>query len=245
MTHAIHSIYINSTTILILSLYFIVLVALFRTLYNLSIYLYIKSFPPIQEGDQDQTVQGFKRHNIPTPPTALSLTGDKIQSRRFPILLALVFPNFLHICVLYCICFPIWWLSLILRANYTGCPYSLSLISEIYYKQTMLGRGIRFSIISTTMSKVLFTLLINLTCAPFVSRSTSKQNWVSRQVFSNISVANVARAAVILVFKVPTLGTGVLYTLSLQKSRVVMSGARGGHFVGPSLPIQRFGKVTS
>ena len=61
----------------------------------------------------------------------------------------------------------------------------------------MLGRGIRFSIISTTMSKVLFTLLINLTCAPFVAWSTSKRNSVSRQVFSNISVVTVARAAAV------------------------------------------------
>ena len=45
-------------------------------------------FPPIQEGDQDQTVQGSRRHNTPAPRSASSLPGDKIQRRRFPILLA-------------------------------------------------------------------------------------------------------------------------------------------------------------
>ena len=44
-------------------------------------------FPPIQEGDQDQTVQGSRRHNTPAPRSASSLPGDKVQRRRLGIFL--------------------------------------------------------------------------------------------------------------------------------------------------------------
>ena len=56
---------------------------------NIIMYIYIpRSFPTIQESDQDQTVQGSRRHNTPAPRSASSLPGDKIQRRRFPIILA-------------------------------------------------------------------------------------------------------------------------------------------------------------
>ena len=56
----------------------------------------------------------------------------------------------------------------------------------------------------------------------------------------HISVVTVARAAVILAYRAPKLDTGVLYTLSLQKTGGVMSGERGGHFLGPFLLILWF-----
>ena len=60
----------------------------------------------------------------------------------------------------------------------------------------------------------------------------------------------VAKASVILVFKCVISGTGVENTVSLtyphkKKSRVVISGDRGGQGVGPSLPIHLFGNVAS
>ena len=60
----------------------------------------------------------------------------------------------------------------------------------------------------------------------------------------------VAKASVILAFKSAISGTGVENTLPLtyrhkKKSRVVISGDRGGQGVGTSLPIHLFGNVAS
>ena len=60
----------------------------------------------------------------------------------------------------------------------------------------------------------------------------------------------VAKASVILAFRFAMSGTGVENTLSLtyrhkKKSRVVISGDRGGQGVGPSLPIHLFGNAAS
>jgi len=60
----------------------------------------------------------------------------------------------------------------------------------------------------------------------------------------------VSKASAIFAFKFVMSGTGVENTLSLtyphkNKSRGVISGDRGGHGVGPSLPIHLFGNVAS
>ena len=60
----------------------------------------------------------------------------------------------------------------------------------------------------------------------------------------------VAKASVILAFKFVIAGTGVENTLSLtypnkKKSRGVISGDRGGHGVGQSLPVHLFGNAAS
>ena len=60
----------------------------------------------------------------------------------------------------------------------------------------------------------------------------------------------VTKASVILAFRFVISGTGDENTLSLayphkKKSRVVISGDRGGQGVGPSLPIHVFGNVVS
>ena len=84
----------------------------------------------------------------------------------------------------------------------------------------------------------------------FVARRTSNRQSISLHVFSNMSSVIVAKASVILAFKFVIFGTGVENTLSItyphkMKSSWVISGERGGQNVGPSLPVQLFGNVTS
>jgi hypothetical protein len=79
-----------------------------------------------------------------------------------------------------------------------------------------------------------------LTCAPLDARRTSSLYSISLHVFSNVSVP-AAKASFILAFKLSMSGTGVEYPH--KNSRGVTSGERGGHGVGPSFPIHRFGKV--
>ena len=69
-------------------------------------------------------------------------------------------------------------------------------------------------------------------------------------MFSKVSSVIVAKASVILAFKIVISGTGVENTLSStyphkKKSRGVISGDRGGLGVGHSLPIHLFGNVAS
>ena len=69
-------------------------------------------------------------------------------------------------------------------------------------------------------------------------------------MFSNISSVIVTKASVILAFNFTISGTGVENTLSLtyrnrKKSRLVISGDRGGQGFGPTLPIHQYGNVAS
>jgi len=119
---------------------------------------------------------------------------------------------------------------------------SLSLITNIYYKKTLLYVEYKHSFFFQNVTQEVF--LQHISTLQHVLLLLHTVHLIDNQFLFTCSPICVQR--VILVFKFVIYGTDVENTLSLtyphkKKSRGVISGDRGGQDVGPSHPIHLFG----
>ena len=132
----------------------------------------------------------------------------------------------------------------------TGWAYSLSLITNIYYKKTTV-RGIQIIFFLNVTQEA---FLQHISTLQHVLLLLHAERLIDNQFLSKCSPTCLQllwqNRLLLLPFKFVISGTGVENTLSLtyrhkRNWRGVISGDRGGQGVGPSFPVHLFGNVTS